>query len=97
MAICHKYSGHEGVKNTLSTKELKELVQKELSLGEMSEPPRPPLPTSHSLAAGLGEGGVPGTSDSPCPHSRALDHMPYHWFTLCGAGATLSLEFPPLE
>uniref|UniRef100_A0A8B9WMI3 Protein S100 n=1 Tax=Bos mutus grunniens TaxID=30521 RepID=A0A8B9WMI3_BOSMU len=37
VAICHKYSGREGVKNTLSKKELKELVQKELTLGEMSE------------------------------------------------------------
>ncbi|ELR45869.1 Protein S100-A6, partial [Bos mutus] len=35
VAICHKYSGREGVKNTLSKKELKELVQKELTLGEM--------------------------------------------------------------
>ncbi|XP_070635534.1 protein S100-A6-like [Bos indicus] len=34
VAICHKYSGREGVKNTLSKKELKELVQKELTLGE---------------------------------------------------------------
>ncbi|DAA31882.1 TPA: S100 calcium-binding protein A6-like [Bos taurus] len=34
VAICHKYSGCEGVKNTRSKKELKELVQKELTLGE---------------------------------------------------------------
>ncbi|XP_061268974.1 uncharacterized protein LOC133245088 [Bos javanicus] len=34
VAICHKYSGREGLKNTLSKKELKELVQKELTLGE---------------------------------------------------------------
>lgn len=63
VVICHKYSGLDGDENTLSKKELKELVQKELTLGEMSEPPRPPLPTSHSLAAGLGEDGVPGASD----------------------------------
>ena len=86
VAICHKYSGREGVKNTLSKKELKELVQKELTLGEMSEPPRPPLPTSHSLAAGLGEGGVPGASDSPLstfqgprPHALPLVHTLWGW------------------
>ena len=85
VAICHKYSGCEGVKNTRSKKELKELVQKELTLGEMSEPPRPPLPTS-TLAAGLGEGGVPGASDSPLstfqgprPHALALVHTLWGW------------------
>uniref|UniRef100_A0AC11ALB2 S100 calcium binding protein A6 n=1 Tax=Ovis aries TaxID=9940 RepID=A0AC11ALB2_SHEEP len=34
VVICHKYSGHDGDENTLSKKELKELVQKELTLGE---------------------------------------------------------------
>nr|XP_019568788.1 PREDICTED: protein S100-A5 isoform X2 [Rhinolophus sinicus] len=33
----HKYSGREGSKLTLSRKELKELIQKELCLGEMQE------------------------------------------------------------
>ncbi|KAM7246678.1 hypothetical protein CapIbe_002976 [Capra ibex] len=63
VVICHKYSGLDGDENTLSKKELKELVQKELTLGEMSEPPRPPLPTSHSLAAGLGEDGDAETAE----------------------------------
>ena len=83
VVICHKYSGLDGDENTLSKKELKELVQKELTLGGMSEPPRPPLPTSHSLAAGLGEDGVPGASDSPLstfqgprPHALPLVHTP---------------------
>ncbi|XP_068850288.1 protein S100-A6 [Capricornis sumatraensis] len=34
VVICHKYSGCDGDENTLSRKELKELVQKELTLGE---------------------------------------------------------------
>ncbi|XP_055259487.1 protein S100-A6 [Moschus berezovskii] len=34
VAIFHKYSGREGDENTLSKKELRELVQKELTPGE---------------------------------------------------------------
>ncbi|XP_006861523.1 PREDICTED: protein S100-A5 [Chrysochloris asiatica] len=33
----HKYSGREGSKLTLSRRELKELIKKELCLGEMKE------------------------------------------------------------
>ncbi|XP_007464446.1 PREDICTED: protein S100-A5 [Lipotes vexillifer] len=33
----HKYSGREGSKLTLSRKELKELIEKDLCLGEMKE------------------------------------------------------------
>ncbi|XP_043733862.1 protein S100-A5 isoform X2 [Cervus elaphus] len=33
----HKYSGREGSKLTLNRKELKELIKKELCLGEMKE------------------------------------------------------------
>ncbi|XP_036621788.1 protein S100-A6-like [Trichosurus vulpecula] len=37
IGIFHKYSSREGDKNTLSKKELKELIQNELSLGAKIE------------------------------------------------------------
>lgn len=38
----HKYSGREGSKLTLSRRELKELITKELCLGEVGDgPPHP--------------------------------------------------------
>ena len=73
------------------------LRKKELTLGVMSEPSSPPLPTSHSLAAGLGQGGCQVDLTHPI-------HIPgpqTTCFTIgshsCGAWDTLSLLFPPLE
>lgn len=44
VTIFHKYSSQEGDKNTLSKSELKELIQKELTIGAVSEPPQAPSP-----------------------------------------------------
>lgn len=40
----HKYSGREGSKLTLSRRELKELIKKELCLGEVGGCPLPSSP-----------------------------------------------------
>lgn len=45
----HKYSGREGSKLTLSRRELKELVKKELNLGEVGDCPTSPQSPSVPL------------------------------------------------
>lgn len=59
----HKYSGREGSKLTLSRKELKELIQKELCLGEVRD-----CPTSRYGHHG-GVGGQGKIEEAPIPLS----------------------------
>lgn len=75
VAIFHKYSSREGDKNTLSKGELKELIQKELTIGAVSEPPQAGHPTPGPVEAGLGEGEEPGHLTHIYPPSGALVHM----------------------
>lgn len=52
----HKYSGREGSKLTLSRKELKELIEKDLCLGEVGVGPSP-APQSPSAPCSVGTVG----------------------------------------
>lgn len=64
----HKYSGREGSKLTLSRRELKELIKKELCLGEVGDHhphPKAQVLPEHTLGEKEKRGGTRSLSRAP--------------------------------